>query len=278
MNGRDLRSASPQRDELNQPSVGFRLNPEGAKRFGDATGKNVGKQLAIVLDGRVKNAPVIRSKISDSGQISGGFTAQEAKDLALVLRAGALPAKIQYLQESSVGPTLGAESIRKGFVSGVAGLIGIVIIMVLYYRMSGINAVVALLFNAVYLFGALALLRATLTLPGIAGAILTLGMAVDANVLIFESIRENLRAGASPNRSIEDGFTKAFATIVDTHLTTILAALALWMLGSGPVRGFGVTLLIGLLISMFTAYFVSKTIFETFVLSRQWKPGETLSI
>jgi preprotein translocase subunit SecD len=278
ISGRDLSRALPGRDDLGQPAVDFTLTAEAAKRFGEVTGKNVGRQLAIILDSNVKSAPVIRSRINDRGQIEGGFTQEEARDLSLVLRAGALPAKIQYLHESTIGPFLGRDSIRKGTFAGLAGLVLIVVAMLFYYRRSGINAVTALVLNAVLLFGALALLRATLTLPGIAGIILTLGMAVDANVLVFEAIREGLRLGVTPKRAIEDGFARALTTIVDSNLTTMLAAGALWMLGSGPVRGFGVTLLIGLLISMFTAYYVSKAMFETFVLSREWKPGQQLSI
>ena len=197
---------------------------EGARKFGDATSKNIGKQLAIVLDNRVKSAPSIRSRISDSGQISGGYTAEEARTLALVLRSGALPAQIQYLEERTVGATLGTDSIRKGVTAGAWGLALIVVGMLFYYRLSGLNAVLALLLNGVFLLGAMALLRATLTLPGIAGYILTLGMAVDANVLIFEAIREAIRAGVPPKSAIEQGFERSFSTIVDTHLTTMLAA------------------------------------------------------
>lgn len=275
--GADLARAQMSQDEMNQPAVAFTLNPNGAKKFGEATAKNINRMLAIVLDDQVKSAATIRSRISDSGQISG-VSAEEARDIVFWLRSGSLPAKIKYLEERHVGPFLGADSIRKGVYSGLVGLALIIVSMVIYYKLSGLNAVVALLLNAVFLLGVIAGMHAILTLPGIAGFILTLGMAVDANVLIFESIRENVRNGVAPKRSIQEGFERAFSTIIDTHLTTMLAAGSLWMLGSGPVRGFGVTLFFGLVISLFTAYFVSKTIFETFVLSREWKPGETVSI
>lgn len=276
--GRDLARALPNRDRYGAASVSFTLNGEGARKFGDATGKNVGRNLAIVLDGNVKSAPSIKSKITDSGEISGSFTELEARELALVLRAGALPAKIQYLEERSVGPWLGKLSIQQGIFTGIIGLALISLLMLVYYRLAGLNAILTLIVNAVLLLGALSFLDATLTLPGIAGFILTLGMAVDANVLVFEAIRENLRGGMAPKRAIEAGFSRAFTTIFDSNLTTMMGAGALWMLGAGPVRGFGVTLFIGLVANIFTAYFVSKTLFESTSLRREFKPGETLSI
>jgi preprotein translocase subunit SecD len=243
-------------------AVTFFLTAPGAEKFGAATGANVGKHLAIILDNRVQSAPSIHERITDQGQITGNFTAEEANDLALVLRAGALPAGLTYLEERTVGPSLGADSIRKGITASIAGMLLVFAAVILYYRKAGWNAVLALLLNAILLAGAMSLLNATLTLPGIAGFILTIGMAVDSNVLIFERIREELRAGRAPKTAIENGFSKAFATIIDTHLTVIISAIFLFQFGTGPVKGFAVTLVIGLLISVFTAVFVSHTIFE----------------
>ncbi|HEX7253448.1 MAG TPA: protein translocase subunit SecD [Thermoanaerobaculia bacterium] len=260
--GRDLKNARPSRQQMGGNTVTFFLTPSGAEKFGDATGKNVGRRLAIVLDKRVQSAPSIRDRITDTGQIEGSFTAEEANDLALVLRAGALPAGLTYLEERTVGPSLGLDSIRKGITASIAGALLVFIAVVLYYRRAGWNAVLALILNAILLMGAMSLFDATLTLPGIAGFILTIGMAVDSNVLIFERIREELRAGRAPKTAIENGFSKAFATIIDTHITVIISAVFLFQFGTGPVKGFAVTLIIGLLISVFTAVFVSHTIFE----------------
>jgi preprotein translocase subunit SecD len=260
--GRDLKNARPSRQQMGGNAVTFFLTPAGAEKFGDATGKNIGRRLAIVLDKRVQSAPTINDRITDTGQITGSFTVEEANDLALVLRAGALPAGLTYLEERTVGPSLGLDSIRKGITASIAGALLVFLAVVLYYRRAGWNAVLALILNAVLLMGAMALFDATLTLPGIAGFILTIGMAVDSNVLIFERIREELRSGRAPKTAIENGFSKAFATIIDTHITVIISAVFLFQFGTGPVKGFAVTLIIGLLISVFTAVFVSHTIFE----------------
>jgi len=261
--GRDLKNARPGRTgQFGQIGVTFFLTAAGAEKFAAATGANVGKQLAIILDNRVQSAPRINERISDQGVIQGSFTQEEANDLALVLRAGALPAGLTYLEERTVGPSLGADSIRNGVTASVVGALLVFVAVVVYYRRAGWNAVLALLLNAILLAGAMSLLNATLTLPGIAGFILTIGMAVDSNVLIFERIREELRNGRAPKAAIENGFSKAFATIIDTHITIIISAIFLFQFGTGPVKGFAVTLVIGLLISVFTAVFVSHTIFD----------------
>ncbi|HSE62199.1 MAG TPA: protein translocase subunit SecD [Thermoanaerobaculia bacterium] len=267
--GRDLKNARPTQRQLGGNAVSFFLNAAGAEKFAAATGANVGKQLAIILDKRVKSSPTINEQIHDQGEITGSFTPEEANDLALVLRAGALPAGLTYLEERTVGPSLGLDSIKKGITASVTGALFVFVAVVLYYRLSGLNAVLALILNAIMLLGAMALFNATLTLPGIAGFILTIGMAVDSNVLIFERIREELRAGRAPKTAIDNGFSKAFATIIDTHLTVIISAIFLFQFGTGPVKGFAVTLILGLLISVFTAVFVSHTIFELMYGRRQ---------
>ena len=259
--GRDIKNARPSQDQNNRPAVSFSLKADGASKFEKVTGANIGKQLAIVLDNRVQSAPRIDGRISDSGIITGSFTPERANDLALILRSGALPAGLVYLEERTVGPSLGLDSIRKGITAAVLGALLVFATMVVYYRRSGFNAVLALILNAVILLGVLAQFGATLTLPGIAGFILTIGMAVDSNVLIFERIREELREGKTPKTAIENGFSKAFLTIVDTHVTTVVSALFLFQFGTGPVKGFAVTLIVGLAASMFTAVYVSKTIF-----------------
>ncbi len=262
--GRDLRSASAQRSTENPGSyeVLFTLSTEAARRFGPFTEQNVGRPMAIVLERRVQSAPVIQSRIDDSGRITGRFGQQEANDLALVLRAGALPASIKYLEERTVGPSLGADSIRHGMQASVVSLIAVMLFMVFYYRNSGVNAVVALILNLIILLAALAYFGAVLTLPGIAGVILTIGMGVDSNVLIFERIREERRAGKAPVSAVDAGFKRAFLTIIDTHVTTVVSAAFLGVFGTGPVRGFAVTLVIGLLSNLFTAIYVSRTIFD----------------
>jgi len=260
--GRDLKNARPSRGQFGSSSVTFFLTAAGAEKFSAATGANVGKFLAIILDKRVQSAPRIHERITDTGQITGSFTPEEANDLALVLRAGALPAGLTYLEERTVGPSLGLDSIKKGITASIAGALLVFLAVVVYYRRAGWNAVLALLLNAILLLGAMSLFSATLTLPGIAGFILTIGMAVDSNVLIFERIREELRGGRAPKTAIENGFSKAFATIIDTHITIIISAIFLFQFGTGPVKGFAVTLIIGLLISVFTAVFVSHTVFE----------------
>jgi preprotein translocase subunit SecD len=262
ISGRDLKNARPSRGQYGSSSVTFFLTAAGAEKFGASTGANVGKFLAIILDKRVQSAPRIHERITDTGQITGNFTPEEANDLALVLRAGALPAGLTYLEERTVGPSLGLDSIRKGITASIAGALLVFVAVVAYYRRAGWNAVLALVLNAILLLSAMSIFDATLTLPGIAGFILTIGMAVDSNVLIFERIREELRAGRAPKTAIENGFTKAFATIIDTHITVVISAIFLFQFGTGPVKGFAVTLIIGLLISVFTAVFVSHTVFE----------------
>ena len=269
--GRDLRNARRSQDEFGQPSVQFSLNPDGARKFEAYTRANIGERMAIVLDNRVYSAPAIRAAIADSGIITGSFTIQQAEDLALVLRAGALPASITYLEERTVGPSLGRESVVRGIRAGVAGMILVVLFMLAYYKLAGVNAIIALVLNTIILLGDMAGFSATLTLPGIAGIILTIGMAVDANVLIFERIREELDLGKSVRNAVDLGFSRAFGTIVDSNLTTLIAALFLFQFGTGPIKGFAVTLSVGILVSMFTAVFVSRTIFDMGLSRRQVK-------
>jgi preprotein translocase subunit SecD len=252
------------------------LTREGAVRFGRVTSQNIGKPLAIILDNRVVSAPTIQSQITDRGQITGSFTAQQAADLALVLRSGALPASIKYLEERTVGPSLGADSIRHGIIASIVGLLAVMVFMLVYYKFSGLNAILALMLNLLMLMAALAYFEAVLTLPGIAGVVLLVGMGVDTNVLIFERIREELRQGKVVAAAVAGGFQHAFRTIIDTHVTTIVSSLILFTFGTGPIRGFAVTLTIGLVANLFTSVFVSRIIFD-FVLSRRQK-GEALSI
>ena len=274
--GRDLRDAQPRPDENGRPSVNFSLTRDGAVRFGRVTGQNVGKQLAIILDNRIVSAPRIESQINDNGRITGSFTSQQASDLALVLRSGALPASIKYLEERTVGPSLGADSIRHGVVASIVGLLAVMAFMLVYYKGSGINANLALILNLLILLAAMAYVGSVLTLPGIAGVILTVGMGVDSNVLIFERIREELRLGKTVGAAVAGGFEHAFLTIIDTHVTTIVSAAILFWFGTGPIRGFAVTLTIGLLANLFTSVFVSRVIFD-YVLTRREK-GAVLSI
>ncbi len=274
--GKDIRNARVGKDEFNQPVVNFTLSNQGGKIFEKVTSENIGKPLAIILDGRVISAPIIEAVIRDAGRITGRFTPQEAEDLAIVLRSGALPAGIKYLEERTIGPSLGMDSITKGLRASVISLIIVMAFMVFYYRLSGLNAVIALILNMIILLGVMSYFKATLTLPGIAGVVLTIGMAVDANVLIFERIRENLRLGKSVRASVPEGFRKAWVTILDSNLTTIVAAIFLLQFGTGPVKGFAVTLIIGIVASLFTAVFVSRMIFD-FVLSSK-KKVEKLSI
>jgi preprotein translocase subunit SecD len=262
--GSELRSASAysRTGSESDYQIQFNLKPAGAQKFGDWTGKNIGKYLAIVLNNEVKSAPVIKGQIFDTGTIEGSFTKASAEDLALTLQSGALPAKIDYQEERTVGPSLGADSIRAGVEASLGGLALVVLFMLFYYRGAGINAVVALVLNMILTIAALVMIGSTLTLPGIAGLILGIGMAVDSNVLIFERIREELRLGIPVPESIHIGFDRAFVTIIDTHITTIISSLILYVTGSGPIRGFAVTLILGLLINLFTAVFVSRTIFN----------------
>ncbi len=275
--GHDLREARVGRNsQTNMPEVEFYLTGEGGKRFSDFTGAHVGDYLAVVLDNKVMEVAVIKSQIGDNGVIEGRFTDQQAKDLALILNSGALPASIKYLQDSTVGPSLGNDSIRAGVQAAVLGMVAVLIFMLVYYRGAGINADLALILNLVILLGFMGFSHATLTLPGIAGVILTVGMGVDSNVLIFERIREELRNGKTPPSAVEQGFSHAWVTIVDTHVTTIVSAAILFIFGTGPVKGFAVTLTFGLLANLFTAVFVSRVIFD-WVLSRKTR-GEALSI
>lgn len=262
--GRDLRSATENRNTQlpGQYQVNFVLSGEAARRFGPFTEQNKGRQMAIVLEHKVYSAPVINSRIDDSGVIEGNFSQEAAHDLALILRAGALPASIKYLEERTVGPSLGADSIKHGVQASILSLVVVMIFMVFYYRLSGVNAVLALVLNLIILLAALAMFGAVLTLPGIAGVILTIGMGVDSNVLVFERIREELRNGKSASAAVEAGFDKAFLTIIDTHVTTVVSAFFLFIFGTGAIRGFAITLTIGLIANVFTAIFVSKTIFQ----------------
>ncbi len=261
--GSDLRDARAARDSETQTwETGFTLSREAGNRFGDYTGANINNLLAIVLDRRIKSVATIQSRITDQGRITGLGGDLEARDLALVLRAGALPAGVEFLEERTVGASLGADSIRQGVQSSLLGLALIIVCMLVYYRKAGINAVLALILNLLILLAVLSYAGFTLTLPGIAGIILTIGMAVDANVLIFERIREELRAGKTVAASISAGFAKAFLTIIDTNLTTIIAAAFLFLFGRGPIRGFAVTLAIGLIANLFTSVFVSRMIFD----------------
>jgi len=274
--GRDLRAADQSRDENGQPSVSFTLTGEGGRRFANFTGAHVGDNLAVVLDNKVQEVAVIKDQIHDQGVINGRFTEQQAKDLAMILRSGALPAGIKYLEERTVGPSLGSDSIRAGVTAAVIGMLAVLIFMLVYYHAAGINADIALILNLIILLGFLGFSGATLTLPGIAGVILTVGMGVDSNVLIFERIREELRNGKTPPSAVEQGFGHAWITIVDTHVTTIVSAIILFLFGTGPVRGFAVTLSFGLFANLFTAVFVSRVIFD-WLLSRKQR-GEALSI
>ena len=274
--GKDLRSADPSRDENGQPAVGFTLTAEGGRKFYAFTSAHVRDLLGVVLDGKVQSVATIDEPIHDQGIIKGRFTDQEVKDQAMVLRSGALPAGIKYLEERTVGPSLGSDSIRAGVRAAIVGMIAVLVFMLIYYRAAGINADIALLLNLIILLGFLGYTGATLTLPGIAGVILTVGMGVDSNVLIFERIREELRNGKTAPSAVEQGIAHAWVTIVDTHVTTIVSAIILFLFGTGPVRGFAVTLSFGLFANLFTAVFVSRVIFD-WVLSRK-RVGEALSI
>ena len=274
--GRDLRTAEPSTDENGQPAVRFILTSEGGRKFYSFTSAHVGDNLAVVLDNKVQEVAVIKDAIRDTGIINGRFTQQETQDLSMTLRSGALPAGIKYLEERTVGPSLGADSIRSGVRAAIYGMVVVLVFMLIYYRWAGVNADVALILNLVILLGFMGYVGAVLTLPGIAGVILTIGMGVDSNVLIFERIREELRNGKTPPSAVEQGFSHAWITIVDTHVTTIVSAAILFLFGTGPVKGFATTLVFGLLANLFTAVFVSRVIFD-WVLSRKQR-GEALSI
>lgn len=266
VSGEELTDAQPSFDQNNRPAVSFRFDGTGARKFGDYTAANIGAPFAIVLDGEVISAPVIQSHIAGgSGIITGSFTVEEATELAVLLRAGALPAKMEFLEERTIGPELGADSIAAGKLAAVIGLVAVAAYMIASYGLFGTFAVLALAVNLVLLVAILSSIGATLTLPGIAGIVLTMGMAVDANVLIFERVREELRAGMSPGRAMDAGFERAFSAIFDSNITGLLVALIMFFIGSGAVRGFAVTTSIGILTSMFTAVYVTRLIIELYL-------------
>lgn len=273
LSGDDLADAQPAFDQqTNQPIVTFRFNARGGRLFGDATQANIGRRFAVVLDNQYITAPVIRSAIlGGSGQIEGGFTVEGAQNLAVLLRAGALPADLEIIEERTVGPSLGRDSIAAGRIAALIGTVGVIIFMLMAYGMMGAFSIAALAANMVLIMGILTVIPATLTLPGIAGIVLTVGMAVDSNVLIFERIREEARLGRSAINAIEAGFSRAFGTIVDANVTTLIAAAALFALGSGPIRGFAVTLAIGILTTLFTAFLLTRLIVATWVRQRRPK-------
>jgi preprotein translocase subunit SecD len=272
LTGEYITDAKVNFNQYNEPYVALSFDNKGARTFERITGENVGKRLAIVLDNSVYSAPVINDKISGGrAQITGRFSMDEAKDLSIVLRAGALPAPVKILEERSVGPSLGQDSIDKGLKSAIIGGVLVVLFMILYYGFSGVIADIALLLNMLFIMAGLAFFGGTLTLPGIAGIILTLGMAVDANVLIYERIREEIRQGKTIRAAIEAGYEKAFVTIFDSNVTTLFAALVLFQFGTGPIRGFAVTLTIGIMASFITAVFVTRVFFDYLYIQRNWK-------
>jgi len=275
--GRDLRNARATIDQTGAPAVGFSLNSEGAAKMGRVTSQNINRQLAIILDNRVESAPRIEGRIDSEGQIYGSFTSQEAADLALILRSGALPASLTYLGQREVGPSLGRDSIVAGVTASLAGLVLVSIFMLVYYRLAGVNAIVSIAMNLVILLGFMAYLGAVMTLPGIAGFILTIGMGVDSNVLIFERIREELAAGKSARQAVAASFDRVFVTILDTHIASLIAAAFLFQFGTSPIRGFATTMFFGLVANVFTAVFVSRTMFEV-VLSRKPAGATKLSV
>ena len=274
--GDDVRSAQPGQDRNGRPAVNFYLTGTAGRRFEQFTSSHIGDELAIVLDKHVREVARINDTIRDSGIIEGVFSPQQTKDLSMVLSSGALPASIHYLEERTVGPSLGADSIRAGVMAAIVGMGAVLLFMLFYYRGAGVNADLALILNLIILLGFLGFSGATLTLPGIAGVILTIGMGVDSNVLIFERIREELRAGKAPAAAVDQGFGRAWVTILDTHVTTIVSAFILFIFGTGPVRGFAVTLTFGLAANLFTAVYVSRVIFDA-ILNRKQR-GEALSI
>ena len=274
--GRDLRNAQQSLDEFNRPAVQFSLKQDAAGRFGNFTQTNIGKPMAIVLDNRVMSVATIQGRITDSGQITG-INREEMIDTVITLKSGALPASMDYLEERTVGPSLGAESIRAGFFASLAGLGFVVLFMVFYYKLTGLNAVVSIVANLVILLGLMAFLGSVMTLPGIAGFILTIGMGVDSNVLIFERIKEELATARGARAAVNAGFDRVWWTIVDTHVSSLIAALLLLQFGTSTIRGFAITLIIGLLSNVFTAVFVSRTAFEL-ILSRRQTAAQTLSI
>ena len=277
VSGPDFRDAQPSQDENGRPDLGFTLTTEAGERFYKYTDANKGTgQMAIVLQNRVREVATIEGAIRDQGRITGGFSQQQAQDLSMMLRTGSLPASLKYLETRTVGPSLGAASIHQGVVAAIAGMLAVMVFMLVYYHGAGINADLALLLNLVILLGFMGFSHATLTLPGIAGVILTIGMGVDSNVLIFERIREELRLGKTSAVAVKDGFDHAWITILDTHITTIVSAGILFIFGTGPVKGFAVTLVFGLLANLFTAVFVSRVIFDWLLSKRE--RGAALSI
>ncbi len=275
--GQDLRNSRSTLDENGRPAVGFSMTREGAVKFGRLTGENVGRFLAVILDNRVQTAPRIESRINDEGRIAGSFTAQEVVDHVLTLNSGALPASMSYLEERTIGPSLGADSIRAGVLAAMIGLAFVLVFMLVYYKRSGINAVIAMTCNLVLVLGIMAYFEAVMTLPGIAGFILTMGMGVDSNVLIFERIKEELAAQRSVRAAINAGFSRVFLTLLDTHVASLIAAAFLFQFGTGPIRGFALTLTIGLLTNLFTSIFVSRVLFDA-ALRRQDGTQVALSI
>ncbi|HUX68393.1 MAG TPA: protein translocase subunit SecD [Terriglobales bacterium] len=278
VSGSDLRDAQPQTDNNGQMEVSFTLTRDAGQRFGAFTEANINRPLAIVLDNQVQEYATIQSRIEDQGRITGSFSNQQASDLALVLRSGALPASITYLQDEEVGPSLGADSIHQGVMAAITGFLLVAGFMLFYYHGAGINAVLALVLNLVILMAYMSVVSATLTLPGIAGIILTIGMAVDSNVLIFERIREEMRHGKSVPAAVDIGFRQAFITILDTHVTTVVSAIFLFLFGTGPIKGFAVTLTAGLIANLFTAVYISRVIFDYVLLRQQGVRGAKLSI
>lgn len=278
VSGTDLRDAQPGVDNQGRIDVTFTLTTAAGRRFGNFTAAHINQPLAVVLDNKVQEYATIQQQITDNGQITGSFTQQQANDLALILRSGALPATISYLEDEAVGPSLGADSIREGVLAAVVGFLLVAGFMLFYYHGAGVNAVLALVLNLVILMAFMAVASATLTLPGIAGIILTIGMAVDANVLIFERIREEIRHGKSVPASVDIGFRQAFITILDTHVTTIVSAVFLFLFGTGPIKGFAITLIAGLLANLFTAVYISRVIFDYVLMRQQGIRGAKLSI
>ena len=276
VSGSDFRSADPGVNQNGLRNVTFTLTNEAGDKFWDYTSANVGKSMAVLMGGRVREVTSIKSAIRDRGEIEGSFSPEEVTILSKMLRTGALPASLNYLEDRTVGASLGADSVREGITAAIVGVLLIMVFMLVYYRSSGINANLALFLNLVILLGFLGFSKATLTLPGIAGVILTIGMGVDSNVLIFERIREEIRAGKAASAAVDQGFAHAWVTIVDTHVTTIVSAAILFLFGTGPVRGFAVTLTFGLLANLFTAVYVSRVIFEAHL--NKLKPGEMVSI
>lgn len=279
VSGQDLRDAQPQANpSAGGMQVSFTLTTDAGRRFGTFTAAHIGQPLAVVLDNKVQEYATIQGRINDQGEITGQFTQQQASDLALILRSGALPASIKYFQDQEVGPSLGADSIHAGILAALTGFLLVAGFMLFYYHGAGVNAVLALVLNLVILMAYMSVVSATLTLPGIAGIILTIGMAVDSNVLIFERIREEMRHGKSVPAAVDIGFRQAFITILDTHVTTVVSAIFLFLFGTGPIKGFAVTLTVGLIANLFTAVYVSRVIFDYVLMRQQGVRGARLSI